>query len=199
MCRVLRKMGHLVDFIDYFPAERTLVLPSASERGSFLAQLRERRRSADSSIITRVSGQAFEDYREENLTYTRYCATMTDLERLNEEYDAFLCGSDRIWLPMHFDPHFYLDFVKDPDRMIAYAPSVFDTGNVDPDVREQMGVLINRFRHLSVREEDGRKFLHDVFGRDTQELADPVLCRDRSERVRVHRKAQPLRLHRKGQ
>ena len=178
MCRVLRKMGHLVDIIDYFPEDRTLVLPSPSEKSSFLSELRERRRSADSSIITRVSGQAFEDYRLENLTFTRFCATMTDLERLNEEYDVFLCGSDRIWLPMHFDLHFYLDFVKDPERMIAYAPSIFDTGNIDPDVREQMGALINRFHHLSVREEAGRKFLHEVFSRDTQELADPVLLID---------------------
>ena len=178
MCRVLRKMGHLVDIIDYFPGDRSLTLPVTADKSSFLREVRERRRALDTSIITRVSGEVFEECRRENLTYTRYCETLTDLERLNEEYDAFLCGSDRIWLSMHFDPHFYLDFVNEPERMVAYAPSIFDTGDIDPDVKEQMGNLISRFVHLSVREEAGRRFLQDAFGRSTQELADPVLLID---------------------
>ncbi len=178
MCRALRKMGHLVDVIDYFPGGRSLTLPVQADRGRIVRELRSRRRSADTPVTTQISGEAFERFRKENLTFTRFCGTMTDLERLNEEYDCFLCGSDRIWLPMQFDSHFYLDFVKDPARMIAYAPSIFDTGNIDRDVLEQMGALIRRFQHLSVREEVGRKFVQEAFERKTQELADPVLLID---------------------
>ena len=76
---------------------------------------------------------------------------------------------------MNFDPRFYLDFVKDPERMIAYAPSILETDNTDPMVTERMKELISRFRHISVREENGRRYLNDVFVTKALELADPTL------------------------
>lgn len=182
LSRVLRAMGHSVDVIDYFPEGRFLYLPSPSAGREAVRALRARgRKRRDPRIITRTSGAAFEDFRRENLSFTHYCAALTDLERLNEQYDAFFCGSDRIWLPPHFDPHFYLDFVWDARRMIAYAPSIFDTGEVEEHIRAQMRTLIGRFRHLSVREEGGRRYLEDAFAESTQEVADPVLLIDPEE------------------
>ena len=173
---VLRKMGHEVDVIDYFPEETCFTLPDNSWKAQVMQRIRRRRKMINAPVVTtQISGDAFRKFREEKLTMTRFCATRSDLEQLNEEYDAFICGSDRIWMPMYFDSHFFLDFVNDPERMIAYAPSILDTGNIDEDVRTQMAALISRFIHLSVREESGRKYLDEIFSEKTQELADPTL------------------------
>ena len=182
LVRTLKGYGHQVDVIDYFPGSRCLVLPEGSRRRRMVRTWQKNRKNRrDPVITTQISGEKFDRYRSSELTLTHYCATLADLEALNDEYDAFVCGSDRIWLPMYFDPHFYLDFVKDPERMIAYAPSILDTGDIDPFIRKKMEQLIGRFRHMSVREENGRKYLDEAFGEKTMELADPTLLVDASD------------------
>ena len=179
LSRVLKGYGHQVDIIDYFPGDRCLVLPEKKwSRRLFRQWVDSRSASRDPVITTQVSGERFDAFRAAELTMTHYCGTMTDLEALNDEYDAFVCGSDRIWLAMNFDPHFYLDFVRDPKRMIAFAPSILDTGWIDPYILEKMKQLISRFEHLSVREEGGRRYLAEAFGEKTKELADPTLLVD---------------------
>ncbi len=176
LSRQLRDLGHEADIICYFPRDTVYTLPGKAARKSMLRQLRAERKSENNPVIvTQRAGSAFSAFRSSYLTLTRYCETMTDLEALNEEYDAFLCGSDLIWLPRYFDPHYYLDFVRDPERMIAYAPSFLEDGLADRFVLEQMGSLIRRFTHLSVREGAGRRKLDAIFEIQTEEVADPVL------------------------
>ena len=176
LVRVLRSYGHEVDIIDYTSEDRCLTLQDGSRHWQAVrGRLEKGRTSRNPVITTQISGEAFDEFRARNLTFTSHCETLTDLENLNEEYDAFVCGSDRSWSPMNFDPRFYLDFVKDPERMIAYAPSILETDNTDPMVTERMKELISRFRHISVREENGRRYLNDVFVTKALELADPTL------------------------
>ncbi len=185
LVKLLREFGHEAEIIDYFPQERVLRMPPGSSRAQFIRRFRRLRnndRTAKNPVITtQVSGEAFERFRKDHLPLTDYCATLTDLERLNDRYDAFVCGSDRIWLPMYFDPRFFLDFVHDPLRMIAYAPSILDTGETDEHVLKKMQELIGRFTHLSVREEEGRHFLGESFGKKTKEPAAPLLLVDKEE------------------
>lgn len=185
LVKLLRQFGHEADIIDYFPQDRILRMPKTSRSGRVLRRFMKARQASAGGknpiITTQISGETFDLFRAQNMTLTDYCATLTDLERLNDEYDAFVCGSDRIWLPMYFDPRFYLDFVQDPLRMIAFAPSILDTGDTDPLILKKMQTLISRFTHLSVREEEGRHFLGEMFGKKTQELADPLLLVDREE------------------
>ena len=140
-----------------------------------MSAIRAGRSARNPVITTQISGEEFNAFRERNLTFTPHCDTLTDLERLNEIYDAFVCGSDRIWMAISFDPRYFLDFVKDPQRMIAYAPSIVETENSDPTVIAQMKQLISRFEYISVREENGRKYLDEVFVTKALELADPTL------------------------
>jgi len=176
LLRVLKSYGHEVDIIDYAPTDNVMTLAGRSRRWMGVPGVIRSSRAARNPVITsEVSGEEFEAFRERNLTFTPHCETLTDLERLNELYDAFVCGSDRIWMAMSFDPRYFLDFVKDPERMIAYAPSILETENSDPTVIAQMKQLISRFNYLSVREENGRKYLDEVFVTKALELADPTL------------------------
>lgn len=179
LTRQLKALGHEADIICYFPKDTVYTLPGKAARRSIIRQLRAERKDENNPVIvSQRAGDAFAAFRSSCMTLTRYCETMTDLEALNEEYDAFVCGSDLIWLPRYFDPHYYLDFVRDSERMIAYAPSFLEDGLADRFVLEQMGTLIRRFKHLSVREGAGRRMMDSVFEIQTEEVADPVLMMD---------------------
>ncbi len=176
LVKALQNRGHQVDVIRYFPKEQVYSIPTKNLKKALVKRVRSQRQTEQNPpIVSVIAGEAFNAFREQYMTFTDYCSTLTDLESLNNSYDAFICGSDLIWLPRYFDPRYYLDFVKDTDCMIAYAPSLLDDGEADPTVLTRMGDLIRRFKHLSVREETGRKMLDSVFEIHTEEVADPVL------------------------
>ncbi len=176
LCRTLRARGHEVDIIRYFPKEQVNTLPGRNARRQIVRSLRAQRQEAKNPrIVSERAGETFQTFRDTYMSFTDYYSTMTDLESLNDKYDAFICGSDLIWLPRYFDPHYYLDFVKDTNTMIAYAPSLLDDDEADRAVLNQMGDLIRRFKHLSVREDSGRRVLSETYQIQTEEVADPVL------------------------
>ena len=176
MCMLLRKLGHDADVIQYRPMDKVDALPKGSLRPEFLEKVREDLHELRNPLITgRISGCGFEAFRDTYLSYTPVCRTLTDLENLNGIYDAFICGSDRVWFAPQFDPHMFLDFVTDPEQMIAYAPCLMKEGIEERSLKKKMGELISRFSHLSVREKCGRELLSEFYGIQTEEVADPVL------------------------
>ncbi len=118
---------------------------------------------------------AFASFLADRLTFTNECETLTELHKLNREYDAFICGSDQIWSPNNFDPHYFLDFVTNPGKMIAYAPSIGLPKIEHPLVREQMKYLIGRFKHLSIRENHGKELVKKLVGKDAALVCDPTM------------------------
>ena len=53
---------------------------------------------------------------------------------LDKKYDKFVVGSDQVWnLKCHgYDGAFFLDFVSDDSKKVAYAAS-FGTYDINPD------------------------------------------------------------------
>lgn len=86
----------------------------------------------------------YDAYLDKNLNITEPCNTEPELENLNRRMDAFVCGSDQIWSPSGFDPKYFLSFVRNPSKMVAYAPSIGLMNIKHPYVQERMRFLINR-------------------------------------------------------
>lgn len=95
-------------------------------------------------------------------------------EDLNNRYDVFIAGSDQIWYPNAeiFDPYFYLDFVT--KKMISYAPSV-GASEYPKDYIEKTKPLLDRFEHISVREQKGQELLSSFLHKDISVVLDPTL------------------------
>lgn len=117
----------------------------------------------------------FLDFYQSYLSFTESVSLMSDLQKLNDRFDAFVCGSDQIWAPSCFDPHFFLDFVFDDNKKIAYAPSVGLPTIEDKHIRSQIKHLTKRIRFLSTREESGSKIISELCGRNVQTVLDPTL------------------------
>lgn len=127
------------------------------------------------NIVNSERDCLFESFLNRNLFFSNECDTLSDLELLNDSLDVFICGSDQIWAPSCFDPHYYLDFVSDNNRMIAYAPSIGLRELENKYVRAEITRLAARFNYISTREEAGSEMLSQLINREVHTVLDPTL------------------------
>ncbi|MGN8804190.1 MULTISPECIES: polysaccharide pyruvyl transferase family protein [unclassified Blautia] len=100
------------------------------------------------------------------------------VKKCAENYDAFLCGSDQLWLPNNLGSHFYtLEFAPDNKPKIAYATS-FGVSRIPGFQERNTAKYLNRFQALSTREISGQKIIKDLTGKDAQVVCDPTLLFD---------------------
>ena len=98
-----------------------------------------------------------------------------NLKKSSNDYDAFLCGSDQLWLPQNLGSHFYtLEFVSEKKPKIAYATS-FGVSNIPWFQKSRTKKYLNRFSSLSTREIKGAEIIENLTGKKAQVVCDPTL------------------------
>lgn len=102
---------------------------------------------------------------------------VTDIDYLNKQYDAFVCGSDQIWNPFGLAKNkagfYYANFTD--KKKIAYAPSI-GVSSIPDEYKDKMHSLIEDFSFLSAREEEGVMALSALINReDVHKVVDPTL------------------------
>lgn len=105
----------------------------------------------------------------------------SDLERIDKEYqfDAYVVGSDQVWLP-NFSLNCFLDFVhRDNVKRIFYAASTGSTSFADvPSLAMKCKNLSRKFSGISVREDSLLPIVKKALGRDAIQVLDPTLLLD---------------------
>lgn len=108
--------------------------------------------------------------------------TTEQLKKLENEYDAFVCGSDQIWNPVcpDFEPAYYLQFLSDNARAkkISYAPS-FGKHEFDAQTAKQINAWAKDFDSISVRELKGKAVLNEIDPAKISVVCDPVVLLDK--------------------
>lgn len=111
--------------------------------------------------------------------------TYEELPDLNWFCDMFLVGSDQLWnywSTKENGSYFFLDFVNDSRKKIAYATSFGHSVYGAPrNELEKNAFHLNRFDYISVREKDGIDLCHNVFGVEAQWAIEPVFLLDRGK------------------
>ena len=172
----LKKTGHKVDLIKYDP-EQHVIRQSVNNTESLIEKLKKRIQwqLGNYNQVEQFNGDKFDEFAKINFSVTINCNEAEKLKELNNLYDAFICGSDQIWSPVDFDPNFYLDFVEDKRRTIAYAPS-FGISSIDNiDMQKTMGALVKQIRFLSVREVQGAEIIKELTGDEAKVVVDPTI------------------------
>lgn len=171
--RTIEGMGYDVDLIEY---RRKGEAPLRKRRVfSEIKKLSRRGRHIPTSSAFYDYKSSFQEFYDNNFKYTEPCEYNQDFQQLCVEYDAFVCGSDQIWGPEWLDGRFFLDFVTDPNRKIAYAPSIGVSNINDKNVAETMAELLKSFKKISVRETTGCKIVKELTGLNAINASDPVL------------------------
>lgn len=166
-------LGYDVDLIDYLPKEKEVevkdLLNYKNIRNKFV------NKDEKVALYNKKLVEKFKTFRDERYSYTERCETQADLYRLNSKYDKFVCGSDQIWSPNLFDENYFLKFVDNPDKKIAYAPSFGVNEIVDDELKVNIGDLVKDIGSLSIREDVGVNIIKDIANRDAKVVLDPTL------------------------
>ncbi len=107
----------------------------------------------------------------------------TDLKKLNDVADCFIVGSDQIWnyqLCKSADTYFFLDFVEEHKKKIAYGTSFGHSSfRGSEENKKAAGYYLNRFDFVSVREDYAVDLCQNDFGVSAREVLDPVFMCDK--------------------
>lgn len=101
--------------------------------------------------------------------------TIADIEN---EYDIIIVGSDQVWNETYCNEAFYLPFVKDGKKKIAYAASVGKDCLSDSQLNDLV-TRISSFSAISVREKNLQKELSKCLNKPIDYVCDPTMLHDR--------------------
>ncbi|GEB93262.1 polysaccharide pyruvyl transferase family protein [Streptococcus thermophilus] len=118
----------------------------------------------------------YEKFKKDNFNLTNKSFSTMD-ELTDDDYDVVVAGSDQIWNITidDSDDAYFLPWVKQAKK-VAYSPS-FGSKNIlkyseNPDKYKK---FLLDFDSLSVRENNGKKWIKDLCDRDVDVLLDPTL------------------------
>lgn len=172
--KIIKQLGYNVDIINYMPKKNR---PYSCEKVYYtlLKKMSEKLKvMLNPSIVTKERKHLYSDFLLNNITLTNICRSFPELYALNEKYDAFVCGSDQIWSPLDYDDKYFLKFVDEEQKMVAYAPSM-GTNKIDNEyLKVKLSQNIKRFVNLSVRERDGVELIKHITGKEAKIVLDPT-------------------------
>lgn len=100
--------------------------------------------------------------------------TVSDVRNCNNEYDAFVVGSDQVWNPPHKNSVYLLNFLPDSSKKISYAASI-SRASLNSYEKKVMGKSLKGFDAISVREKEAVKQLTPVCDKKVEWVLDPTL------------------------
>lgn len=166
LCKFLNNNGHQAKLIDYRPYY-------------FLSRTYRPAKGFVKTYRKYVMNKNFLDFRKRHFELTE--KVFLTHQKLTNYYrtsaDAFICGSDQVWNANitngRLDPGYFLDFVPESGRKIAYAASIGHTKFNQTHKKEIANKLLS-YHSISVREDFARNEVFEV----TDEIIDPLLVLD---------------------
>lgn len=132
-------------------------------------------RGVSSVMIDEEKVRRFDAFVEANFQRSFYSPREIKCVAKSDKYQKFICGSDQVWssTTLYPDPMMYLRFAPRGKR-IAYAPSL--GRNYIPEYNKRtIRKYISDIPFVSIREDDGKRLIHELSGRDVPVVADPTL------------------------
>ena len=182
---VLEKLGVDCEIIDYQrPDERGLagVLTQLNGKSGFDSLLKKLAYIAVRYPIESYAQVRFDRMRKKYLRMTPRCSSYEDLKSLTA--DAFMTGSDQVWGPVmngRFDSAYFLQFVGESSRKIAYAAS-FGKTKFSEETIDAYKSLLASYDKIAVRENSAVALLQEWgLTNCIGQVLDPTLLLNKQE------------------
>ena len=138
----------------------------------------------------------FRSFVEKNLDfYNDEFIGFDELKKNPPEYSYYVTGSDQVWNPVIHgnknDPGYFLDFVPEGAKRIAYAPSM-GVDKIPEECEKGLGAFLEKFDALSIREKSGADIIKNCCGIDVPIMADPTLLLSAEEWDEIAKKPDNL-------
>jgi hypothetical protein len=175
---ILKRLGVKAEIIDYQRRDERgirAVLANVNNKVGYSNPLKKFLYVAVRFPMEWMAQKKFDKIRKKYLVMTRRCKDTADLEKLKA--DIFATGSDQVWGPVltePYDANYFLDFVKDRNKKIAYAAS-FGKTKFDEGIELRYRNLLKRYNHIAVREDSAKKLLDSWNIHCDGQVLDPTL------------------------
>lgn len=176
---VIRSLGYECEVLAYAPTKLEqwrLKILYHGVRATIEYKINERAmrhaKNGDHEVIDNL--QVFDEFRKNYMHITAPCSDAASIYRICSEKAIFICGSDQIWNPYNFNPAYFLNFVKDSKRKIAYAPS-FGVEVLPNYSKKAIAKEVSTFAAVSVREKRGADLIKDLTGKEVKVAVDPTM------------------------
>lgn len=183
--------GFDAEHIDYNASIKTKVLNLIKNRNSLKLFIEkwnfyQIKKVCKNPNLLKMRSHRFNDFKVKNMRLSERYTNPEELKGTNGKYDIYISGSDQIWSPMLLNPVFYLSFVEDKYKKIAYAPS-FGVSSIPEIKKNKIAEMLNKYDRISVREEQGTKIVNQLTGRIVRSVLDPtmLLTEDKWEKVAI--------------
>lgn len=193
--KVLQQMGHDATLID---KSRFIKLPFFKKYPSYFKRL-IKNVLFDSNLVVRWDKKYNDDMNVISInTYPFILKHIKRIEANNnysnikqDDFDAFVVGSDQVWRPKYFGqaiiPCAYLSFAKEWNvKRISYAASF---GTEDWEYTEEQTTeckeLIKLFDAVSVRESSAVELCKKHFDTSAMHVLDPTMLLDASDYIKL--------------
>lgn len=132
-----------------------------------------------------VRKNMFDDFSSNQFHLSERYNSKAELTNVAHKYDAFIVGSDQLWLPSNIYADYYtLNYVPDDVNKIALATSFGIS-----ELPKKYGLLANKFlkriEYISVREESGKRLVKKWAGKDVPVVCDPTILFTADEWVKA--------------
>jgi len=121
----------------------------------------------------------------------------SQLHEFNDECEAFLVGSDQIWRPKisrYYKNFFYLNFVDDNKKKIAYATSYGVKYKGNKKEKTMIKFYLKRFNSISVRDQLSVNITKNIFGiKNVKQVCDPTFLCNFSDYERLANKSKLIK------
>lgn len=130
------------------------------------------------------SSKLYKSFREKYLDIDK---DIFPLDKLDNKYDLYICGSDQIWNPGGFETdknkgYYFANFTT--KKKIAYAPSI-GVSRIPEEYELHYIHLLKGFSHLSAREEDGVKELSRISNKEVANVVDPTILLSKEQWINL--------------
>lgn len=117
------------------------------------------------------------------LSMTKSYYSIEEIEKANLHADVYMTGSDQVWNSTHnqgIDRVFFLDFLPDEAKRVAYAAS-FGKTELEEWEKDITKTLLNRYSAISVRESSALKILESIDIHTGVNVLDPTLLLSKAD------------------
>lgn len=112
-----------------------------------------------------------------------------ELVEANLDYDCYVAGSDQVWNVKCKDADlaYFLNFVKEPQKKIAYAVSMggTDINDLTQEKKQLYKTLVEDFSAISVRESNAKEWIEQLASVKVTIQPDPTLLLSKNEWERL--------------
>ena len=176
----LKNLGHAVDVIDYQPKyieKYRKAIPFYDIRRSkgFIGKLKELVSLFLSIKSRNEAKERFDAFLLQHFTFSKQ---FTKADHFPQDYDLVVFGSDQIWSPQicdGFDPVYWGQFQHKKTKFVTYAASLGGHNHLNNHEWNTVGIYIQSFSSISVREQQLQKDLQNRLGISSEVVVDPTI------------------------